>query len=104
MKCISYHLFFRNFSNPERMRILLALKKKPLSVGELSEELKIEQSRISHLLSSLKHCSIVQSEQKGKKRIYFLNKKTTVPLLNLVDKHTTCFCKNITNKPENNSK
>ena len=94
MKCISYDLFFRNFSNPERMRILLALKDKPLSVGEISKKLGVEQSRISHSLSSLKHCSIVQAEQKGKKRVYSLNKKTTVPLLNLVDRHTTCFCKN----------
>ena len=94
MKCVSYDLFFRNFANPERMKILLALKEKPLSVGEISEKLGVEQSRISHSLSSLKHCSIVQAEQKGKKRVYSLNKKTTVPLLNLVDKHTTCFCKN----------
>jgi ArsR family transcriptional regulator len=77
------------------MRILLALKEKPLSVGELSEKLNVEQSVISHALSSLKHCSIVQCEQKGKKKIYSLNKETTVPLLNLVDKHTTCFCKNV---------
>jgi len=94
MKCISYDIFFRNFANPERMKILLALKEKPLSVGEISEKLEIEQSRVSHSLSSLKHCSIVQSKQSGKKRVYSLNKKTTVPLLNLIDKHTTCFCKN----------
>ena len=94
MKCISYDLFFRNFANPERMKILLALKEKPLSVGEISEKLKIEQSSVSHSLSSLKHCSIVQSKQIGKKRVYSLNKKTTVPLLNIIDKHTACFCKN----------
>ncbi len=94
MKCFSYHTFFRNLANPERMNILLALKEKPLSVGEISEKLGIEQSRISHSLSLLKHCSLVQSEQKGKKRVYSLNKQTTVPLLNLVDSHTTCFCKN----------
>lgn len=75
------------------MRILIALKEKPLSVGELSEKLKVEQSRISHALSSLKHCSIVQMEQKGKKKIYSLNKQTIVPLFNLVDEHTTCCCK-----------
>lgn len=95
MKCISYHIFFRNFSNSERMRILLALKEKPLSVGELSEKLKLEQSKVSHSLFLLKHCSIVQAKQKGKKKIYSLNKKTIVPLLNLVDKHTTCFCRDI---------
>lgn len=94
MKCISYDLFFRNFANPERMKILLALKEKPLSVGEISEKLDIEQSRISHALAPLKHCSIVQSVRKGKQVVYSLNKKTTVPLLNLVDAHTTCFCKN----------
>lgn len=94
MKCVSYDVFFRNFANPERMKILLALKEKPFSVGEISKKLGIEQSRASHALSQLKHCSIVQSSQKGKKRVYSLNKKTTVPLLNLVDKHTTCFCSN----------
>jgi DNA-binding transcriptional ArsR family regulator len=99
MKCISYDLFFRNFANPERMRILLALKEKPLSVGELSVKLKGEQSRISHALAPLKHCSLVQVEQKGKQRVYSLNKQTTVPLFNLVDRHTNCFCKNI-NKSE----
>jgi len=98
MKCVSYDLFFRNFANPERMKILLALKEKSLSVGEISEKLEVEQSRISHSLASLKHCSIVQAKRNGKKIVYSLNKKTTVPLFNLVDEHTTCFCKGANKK------
>jgi len=94
MKQNLYHVFFRNLANKDKIKIISLLKKKDLSVNELSESLNIEQSSISHTLSALKYCSIVNVEQKGKKRIYSLNKKTIVPLLNLIDEHTKEFCKN----------
>jgi len=40
----------------------------------------------------LKSCRIVEVKQKGKERIYSLNKKTIVPMLNLIDKHAKSFC------------
>jgi len=90
----TYHFFFRNLANPIKINILSVLKEKESSVGELSEKLGIEQSKLSHALASLKCCNIVKVRQKGKQRIYFLNKTTIVPMLELIDKHEKTFCKN----------
>ena len=89
----AYHIFFTNLANPLKIDIIIALKTKERSVGELSEKLKVEQSKISHALALLKKCKIVNVEQKGKKRIYSLNKNTIIPMLKLIDKHSKSFCK-----------
>lgn len=88
----TYHLFFTNLSNPLKISIITSLKKKEKNVTALSKDLKVEQSKVSHALSSLKCCNIVQVKQKGKQRIYSLNKKSIVPMLNLIDKHSQTFC------------
>jgi len=88
----TYHIFFSNLSNPLRISIITSLKEKEKNVTELSKELKVEQSKISHALRNLKGCKIVEVKQKGKERIYSLNKKTIVPMLNLIDKHANSFC------------
>ena len=72
----------------------MCLRTKQRSVTEISKELGIEQSKLSHALSSLKNCSIVEVKQKGKQRIYSLNKKTIEPMLKLIDKHAVSHCKN----------
>ena len=92
MKSHTYHIFFTNLANELKIRIIINLRDKEKNVTELSKELKIEQSKISHALSSLRCCSIVKVKQKGKKRIYYLNKKTIIPILNLIDKHSKTFC------------
>ncbi|RLG15774.1 transcriptional regulator [Candidatus Pacearchaeota archaeon] len=89
----TYHFFFRNLANPIRIKIISALNEKEKSVGELANELKIEQSKVSHALASLKNCNIVRARQEGKQRIYSLNKDTIVPILKLIDKHREKFCK-----------
>ena len=76
LKCDAYHIFFKNLANPVKTGVIHALKTKPKSVGELSEELDIEQSKLSHALANLRHCNLVLCKQKGKQRIYSLNKKT----------------------------
>ncbi|MCW8965935.1 MAG: metalloregulator ArsR/SmtB family transcription factor [Candidatus Pacearchaeota archaeon] len=93
MKKSKYHIFFNNLANPLRIDIIITLKEKAMSVSDIVAELKVEQSKISHALSSLKCCNIVEFKQKGKQRIYSLNKKTIVPMLNLIDKHAKTFCK-----------
>jgi DNA-binding transcriptional ArsR family regulator len=89
----TYHIFFRNLANPLKINIISALKEKESSVGELSEKLKVEQSKISHALALLKRCKIVNSKQEGKQRIYSLNKKTIIPMLKMIDEHSKSFCK-----------
>lgn len=88
-----YHLFFKNLANPLRIKIIAELKKEPSSVNKLSNKLAIEQSKLSHALINLKKCNFVDFKQKGKQRIYFLNKKTIIPILKLVDNHAKISCK-----------
>ncbi len=82
----TYHIFFSKLSNKLRIDIISSLEKKPKSVSELSKELKIEQSKLSHALKELKGCNIVKAEQKGKQRIYSLS-KTIIPILRLIECH-----------------
>jgi len=93
MRCHTYHTFFRNLSNKTKISIIEELKKSEASVSELVETLKIEQSKLSHALASLKQCNIVECRVSGKKRIYSLNKTTILPMLRIIDKHNCEHCK-----------
>ena len=90
----SYHVFFTNLANALKIGIILSLRQKEKNVGEIVKDLAVEQSKISHALGSLKACNIVKVRQKGKQRIYYLNKDTIVPMLNLIDKHARIHCNN----------
>ncbi len=92
MKCKSFNAFFETISNKTRMKIVEALMKKPLNVGEICRIIREEQSKISHNLKILKQCRIVDFKTKGKERIYSLNKETIVPLMKLVEKHVSKYC------------
>lgn len=91
-KMNKYYIFFGNLANPLKIGIISALKEKSMSVLELAKKLNIEQSKLSHALSSLKKCNIVQVNRQGKKRIYSLNKKTILPILKIIDEHEKEFC------------
>lgn len=88
----TYHKFFSNLANSLKVNIILSLRAKEKSVNDLTKEIKGEQSKISHALSALKKCNIVQVKQRGKQRIYSLNKKTIIPMLKLIDKHASTQC------------
>lgn len=88
----TYHVFFTNLANSLKIKIILSLRNKEKSVNEITKELNVEQSKISHALSSLRCCNILNVKQKGKSRIYFLNKNTIIPMLKLIDKHAKTFC------------
>jgi DNA-binding transcriptional ArsR family regulator len=87
-------VFFTNLANPLKIGIILELRKGDKNVTQLVKELSVEQSKISHALTSLKNCNIVNVETKGKERVYSLNEDTIVPMLNLIDKHASTHCKN----------
>jgi len=89
----TYHKFFSNLANDLKIKIILELKKKECSVGEICGVLGLEQSKVSHALGSLKKCNIVKNNQEGKKRIYSLNEETIVPMLKLIDEHSKTQCK-----------
>jgi DNA-binding transcriptional ArsR family regulator len=88
----TYHLFFNNLANELRVEIVSALKNKEMCVSELSKNLDVEQSKLSHALTSLKNCNLVKVRQKGKNRIYSLNKKTMLPILEIIDEHSREHC------------
>ncbi len=92
VKCNAYHTFFKNLSNPVKTGIIYSLKESPKSVNELVKELELEQSKVSHALANLRFCNLVTTKQKGKQRIYSLNKKTIIPILNIIDKHRKQYC------------
>lgn len=94
----AYELFFKNFANKTKLDIILCLKENRLSVGEISEKTGIEQSNVSHQLKDLLACKIVNMTQKGKQRIYSLNRQTAVPMLELVEKHAKKNCPSGCNK------
>ncbi len=88
----SYYNFFINLANKTKFNIIMALKEKPLSVNEIVKKTGEEQSKISHNLKSLKTCHIVKVKKEGKKRIYYLNEKSILPILNIVKKHVKKNC------------
>ncbi len=90
----SYNIFFSNLANPLKIGIILSLREKEKNVTEIVKDLVVEQSKISHALQSLKCCNIVNMKQKGKERVYSLNKDTIVPMLELINKHAFVHCKN----------
>jgi len=90
--CPAYHMFFETIAPEMRVKILLALKNRPMSVSELVAFLGEEQSKISHNLRKLAQCHFIDVEQRGKLRIYSLNKETVLPLMKLVEKHVRKFC------------
>lgn len=53
------------FSSPNRMRILIALRKKPRTVSKLIEITELPQSVVSQHLSMMYNKSILETEKKG---------------------------------------
>ena len=53
------------FSNSNRMRILIALRKKPKTVSELMEITELPQPVVSQHLSIMRNKGILETEKKG---------------------------------------
>ena len=63
-------LYFQNFADGTRIKILSALAIKPLCVNDLSKILKINQTTLSHQLKTLKDQDMVEYRREGKVLIY----------------------------------
>jgi DNA-binding transcriptional ArsR family regulator len=59
-------------STPSRVQILACLTAGPRSVGELVDELGLEQSAVSHQLRVLREHDLVRAERVGRRRMYAL--------------------------------
>ncbi len=88
----SYKDFFVNFSNKTKLDIIVALRNKSLCVNEIAEKIGQEQSKVSHSLNKLARCKILDVKQDGKKRVYSLNTKTVLPIMQIVEQHVHKYC------------
>ena len=90
-----YKIFFETLGNRVRWEVIHLLQKGELNATGVAEKLGYEQSLISHHLQRLEKCGFVTVKRNGKERIYTLNKETVKPLLELMDKHISTFCKKL---------
>ena len=65
--------FFKIFGDHTRLRVLNLLSEKACCVGEIAENLGMEQSAISHQLKVLKNHDLVRTKQEGKQIYYMLS-------------------------------
>ncbi len=91
----AYKIFFGTLVSESRLKIINILRKGKKNVSELMNELKIEQTAISHDLSRLRKCGFVNVIVDGKYRYYELNKETIKPLMDLIDRHMGDYCVHI---------
>lgn len=87
-----YDKFLRTLSNKTRLAIIQSLIVESKNVTQLTEELGIHQTSVSHSLKRLLNCGFVVVERNGKERIYTLNKETIKPLMKLMKNHIASYC------------
>lgn len=66
---------FKNFADSTRMKILYSLLEKEKNVTEISTELQISQSAISHQLNILKINNLIKNRRDGKTIYYSIADK-----------------------------
>ena len=75
-------------ATPSRVRILSRLSAGPCSVGELAEQVSMEQSAVSQQLRVLRHLGLVVGERDGRRVIYALHDDHVRALLSEAVSHT----------------
>ncbi|MEJ5228727.1 MAG: metalloregulator ArsR/SmtB family transcription factor [Pseudothermotoga sp.] len=78
---------FSTFSDPTRLRILLALQKMELCGCDLCEITGATKSAISHQMRILKIANLVKSRRQGKQVFYSLADQHVVELLKTALEH-----------------
>lgn len=91
----AYKIFFGTLVSQPRLRIINLLRKGRRNVSKIAEELKMDQTAVSHDLARLKKCGFVKAEVDRKYRYYRLNEATIKPLMEIIDDHMSRFCVHI---------
>lgn len=65
--------FFKFFGDTTRIRIIRILIAGEISVNEIAEKLKLEQSVVSHQLRILRTANLVKPRREGRKMFYSLD-------------------------------
>lgn len=66
-------LFFKTFGDSTRLKIIITLLDNELCVNDISKELGMSQSSISHQLKTLREKKIVKYRKTGKQVFYSLD-------------------------------
>ncbi len=74
-------------SSTSRVNILMLLRARPCTVGELTEATGMEQSAVSHQLRVLREHRIVSVERIGRRRRYALHDEDVAVLLDAALHH-----------------
>lgn len=72
---------------PSRLSILLRLRRGACSVGDLAEQIGMEQSAVSHQLRVLRHLGLIAGEREGKHVHYRLYDTHVAALLDQAVHH-----------------
>ncbi|MBI4163601.1 MAG: metalloregulator ArsR/SmtB family transcription factor [Candidatus Aenigmarchaeota archaeon] len=84
--------FFAVLADRNRLSIINLILEKDLTVSEISEQLNLEQSLVSHHLKTLKDHGFVEFKIDGKNRVYSANKDTVRPLMDIMRSHVYNLC------------
>lgn len=79
--------FCKAIADPTRMRMLYALSKHELCVGDLAAVLDMTKSAVSHQLRFLKEEGLVRSRRAGKNIYYLLDDEHVVEMLETTITH-----------------
>ena len=88
----AYKIFLGTLCSESRLKIINLLRSGKKNVSEIIDELKMDQTAVSHGLARLKKCGFVKAEIEGKYRYYALNKETIKPLMEIIDTHMSQYC------------
>lgn len=79
--------FFKVFSDSTRLKILLALEKEELCVGDIGEIVGMSVSAVSHQLRSLRAEKLVKTRRDGKTIFYSLDDHHVNEILSIAITH-----------------
>lgn len=88
----AYYQFFSTLANRTRLAIIDVLKDGSRTAAEISEALEQQEETITHNLSLLERCMIVNSQKSGREKRYFLNKEIVEPLSEVLSFHVSKYC------------
>ncbi len=78
---------FQVLSTPSRLRILAALQSGPKAVGEIADDVGMQQSAVSHQLRLLRHGGFVVAHRHGRQIHYHLHDDHLIALLTQASHH-----------------
>lgn len=73
MRKLNLTITFKALSDPIRRKILLMLKERDMTAGEIAERFDISKPSISHHLNILKQAGMVLDERRGQNIFYSIN-------------------------------